>query len=44
WHDEDLMKHCKDLHLKLCDHQHKESHDNDGVALFEESKALQCLV
>ena len=44
WRDEDLMKHCKDLHLKLCDHQNKDSHDIDGVALFEELKALQCFV
>ncbi|CAF2032918.1 unnamed protein product [Rotaria magnacalcarata] len=44
WRDEDLMKQCKDLHLKLRDHQNKDSHDIDGLALFEELKAMQCFV
>lgn len=38
--DEDLLKYCKDLHLKLQDQSREES-DIDGIDLFNEIKAFR---
>jgi hypothetical protein len=37
WDESEILKHCKDLHLKLID-------DIDGQSLFEELKSLQCFL
>ncbi|KAK9752987.1 hAT family C-terminal dimerization region [Popillia japonica] len=40
WNDDDLLKHCKDLQLKLTNDKNNEDRDIDGNTLFEELKAF----
>lgn len=44
WSDEDLTKHCKDLHIKLTDQKNSDNRDIDVVSLIDELKNLQCFV
>ncbi|XP_065643011.1 uncharacterized protein LOC136074605 [Hydra vulgaris] len=44
WDNEDLLKHCKNLHIKLTDDANLNDEDIDGIALNEDLKTIQFFI
>ena len=44
WKEENLLKLCKDLHIKLTYNKNNDDRDINDIVLFEELQALQTFV